>query len=203
MLPFAVAVQAADDPKDEVRLLTESIKNQMSDRNLPYYMNASGEPIRLTTFDTKYRDQTVDIPPGAACIIVFTCPVGEDFCGVEYHGINGIIRAVDADRLESQFMTFESGSLPCTRHGSAFFEVRGVASTDTLNMRATNKPRSKKIGKIPHNATCITNHGCVEGWCRVEYDYRIGWVNGRYLTEYITRADNQCVSDKDKLIQGE
>jgi hypothetical protein len=143
MLSFTAAVSVADDAKDEVRLLTESIKNEMLDRNLPYYMNASGEPIRMTTFDTKYRDQTVDIPPGAACIIVYTCPVGEDFCGIEYHGINGIIRAVDADRLESQFMTFESGTLPCTRHGAAFFEVRGVPSNDVLNMRATNNPRSK------------------------------------------------------------
>ena len=90
--------------------------------------------------------------------------------------------------------------------GPDFYDVKGVASGDVLNMRAKADARSAKIGAIPSDGTCLRNLGCMGGltfeefstlseaekqkierqrprWCRVEYQGFTGWVAGRYLQE--------------------
>lgn len=75
-----------------------------------------------------------------------------------------------------------------------------------LNIRAEPSARARKIGSIPHDASCIRNLGCQGGltyqefseltpaqrtqrlrenprWCRIEYQGVTGWVAGRYLAE--------------------
>ena len=93
-----------------------------------------------------------------------------------------------------------------TADGPDFFQVTGVAATDTLNIREAPDPHTTKIGEIPPNGTCVRNLGCQGGltfqeftelsksdqekrlkenprWCRVEYRGKTGWVAGRFLRE--------------------
>jgi hypothetical protein len=201
---FSMQLQADEGVRDEVRELTETIKSTLLDSSIPFYSNLSGKPIPMKVFDEKDPGREIMITPGAACIIVYICPAGDNYCGVEYHGLNGIISDIDATTLVSHYMLEDEQDKPaCTRDGAAFFEVRGVSGGDVLNMRAGNSPRADRIGKIPHDATCLENHGCIEGWCRVEYDHRIGWVNGRYLTERLSRAGEGCISARERLLQAE
>jgi hypothetical protein len=127
-----------------VRNLTETIKSTLLDRELPYFRNASGKAIPMMTFGSGDGGRSVDIPDGAACIIVYTCPVDENYCGVEYHGINGIIDSEDARNLEAQFMLEEAGPLACTHKGASFFEISNIADDDVLNMRVDADPQSQK-----------------------------------------------------------
>ena len=195
-------LHADERVKDEVRELTETIKGTLLEKSIPFYSNLSGKPIRMKVFDEQDPGREILIPAGAACIIVYICPADDNYCGIEYHGLNGIISDIDATRLVSYYMQEGQAKPACTRDGAAFFEVRNVDSDDALNMRDSNGPDARKIGSIPHDATCLENYGCVDGWCRVEYDHRIGWVNGAYLTENLSRAGEGCVTAKERLLQG-
>ena len=98
------------------------------------------------------------------------------------------------------------GSAAATADGPDFFQVTGVAATDTLNLREAPDPHAAKTGEIPPDGTCIRNLGCQGGlslqeftelsksdqekrlkvnprWCRVEYRGKTGWVAGRFLRE--------------------
>ncbi len=106
--------------------------------------------------------------------------------------------------------------LPLVTQGEAdgpdYWDVKGVAQDDVLNLREKPDPRSAKIAEIPHNATCLRNLGCQGGltfeefttlspaerkalerkrprWCRIEFQGKSGWVAGRYLGE----AERACV----------
>jgi Bacterial SH3 domain len=91
-----------------------------------------------------------------------------------------------------------------TADGPDHYRVAGVGKH--LNIRAEPDATSKRIGKIPANASCVRNLGCQGGlsfeeftqlpevdqkrraeenprWCKVEYQGMVGWVAGRYLTE--------------------
>ena len=93
--------------------------------------------------------------------------------------------------------------------GPDFYDVKGVASGDVLNMRVEADYQSAKIGAIPPDGTCLRNLGCVGGltfeefttlseaerqklerqrprWCRVEHHGVTGWVAGRYLQESVS-----------------
>lgn len=93
------------------------------------------------------------------------------------------------------------------------FKVIGVDKDDSLNIRAKQTWRSKKMGSIPFNATTVISHGCEgglsmeammsmtpeqaaaankknPGWCKVEYEGSVGWVSKRYLKE------NDCMDAK-------
>lgn len=201
MATSVTLLHAEEDVRGEVRELTETIKSTLLDSNIPFYSNLTDKPIPMKVFDEEEQGREVMIPPGAACVIVYICPIGDDYCGIEYHGLNGIISDVDATTLVSHYMLEDSQKVACTRDGAAFFEVRDVSDGDVLNMRAGKSSTSDRIGRIPHDATCIENHGCVDGWCRVEYDHRIGWVNGGYLTERLSRAGEACLSAKERLLR--
>jgi len=92
-----------------------------------------------------------------------------------------------------------------TADGPDYWKVRGVASDDVLWIHPTPNYRSERIGQIPYNATCLKNIECTGNisfteyqrlspeekralkkqsrWCKVKYQNRVGWVNGKYLIE--------------------
>ena len=103
-------------------------------------------------------------------------------------------------------LAVDPGSASATADGPDFFQVAGVAATDTLNLREAPDPHATKVGEIPPDGTCIRNLGCQGGltfreftelpksdqerrlkenprWCRVEYRGMTGWVAGRFLRE--------------------
>lgn len=103
-------------------------------------------------------------------------------------------------------LAFASAFAVAEADGPDFYEVRGVASDDVLNMRAEPSPEARKVGEIPPSSRCIRNLGCQGGlsfreftelspaeqaerqraqprWCKVEYQGVTGWVAGRYLAE--------------------
>ena len=99
-----------------------------------------------------------------------------------------------------------SGSVLAEADGPDYYQVRGVSSDDTLNIRAEPDFDASRLGEIPPDTDCILNLGCQGGltyqefttlstsqqaqrlkenprWCKVEYQGIIGWVAGRYLAE--------------------
>ncbi len=108
--------------------------------------------------------------------------------------------------------------------GPDYWDVRGVASDDVLNLREKPDPHSKKIAEIPHNATCLRNLGCQGGltfeefttlspadrkalekkrprWCRIEFQGKRGWVAGRYLQEAAGPCTEPVRSDEESGIE--
>lgn len=61
--------------------------------------------------------------------------------------------------------------------------VRGVASWDTLRVRAAPASAAREVGAVPANACGITMTGaCHGGWCPIGWRGRRGWSNAAYLT---------------------
>jgi uncharacterized protein YgiM (DUF1202 family) len=84
------------------------------------------------------------------------------------------------------------------------WDVTGVASNDTLNLRSQPSPSAKILSRIPHTANGLQNFGCRGGstlaqsqrmsageraaaanrrWCQISYNGKKGWVAGRFLKE--------------------
>jgi hypothetical protein len=73
--------------------------------------------------------------------------------------------------------------------GPDYWEVTGVGTGDTLNLREKPSPHAQKIAQFA-NGTILRNLGCKntrgQRWCRVEglqHSSLRGWVNGHYLRE--------------------
>jgi len=102
------------------------------------------------------------------------------------------------------FVCMGAGPLHAEADGPDHFRVTGVASNDTLNIRASASGSSRKLGEIPPDANGIRNLGCKGGlsfaqwqsaspaqrkaaqnsrWCRVSYKGVTGWVAARFLAE--------------------
>ena len=90
--------------------------------------------------------------------------------------------------------------------GPDYYKVKGVGSSDVLNIRSEADPNANKVGEIPAGADCVKNLSCKGGltmseftvlskkeqaailkkrprWCHVEYHGVKGWVSARYLAE--------------------
>lgn len=56
-----------------------------------------------------------------------------------------------------------SAAALATADGPDYFAVRDVGAGDVLNIRAEPNAKSRKLGAIPANGTCIRNLGCQGG----------------------------------------
>ncbi|NRG19229.1 SH3 domain-containing protein [Rhizobiales bacterium] len=100
-----------------------------------------------------------------------------------------IIRAANRSSTPAPAPDYADG----LKGGPDFWEVTGVASSDTLNMRAGPGTANRVIAQFP-NGSILQNFGCeMQGdqrWCSVAAadrpDLR-GWVAGRYLREASVR----------------
>lgn len=75
------------------------------------------------------------------------------------------------------------------QHGPDFYVVTGLASGDTLNLRAQPSAQAEILGRLAAG-TRLRNLGCEQRgqarWCRVQTIGGVivtGWVNGRFLRE--------------------
>ncbi|WP_425248616.1 SH3 domain-containing protein [Chelativorans salis] len=65
----------------------------------------------------------------------------------------------------------------------AMYCVTGVASGDSLNLRAWPSPQSRVLTRLPRNRCNIAFLPCsVSGWQRIRVDGWQGWVSRRYLS---------------------
>lgn len=64
-----------------------------------------------------------------------------------------------------------------------YFRVVGVASDDTLNVRAEPSARSPDIGDLPHNATRleVSARDASGDWGRIVWEEGDGWIAMRFL----------------------
>src|SRR6185369_8650579 len=69
-----------------------------------------------------------------------------------------------------------------TAHGP-YYDVWGVESSDTLNVRSEPNANANVLGELPPDATGVSMLGekAVGSWRKVECGKLRGWVNGRYL----------------------
>ena len=91
-----------------------------------------------------------------------------------------------------------------TADGPDNWDIKGVVLSDTLNIRLEPNYKSKKVGEVPYNGTCLKNLGCTgkismdayfklspkeqkqlvqRRWCKIEYRGITGWVKGKFLKE--------------------
>lgn len=59
------------------------------------------------------------------------------------------------------------------------FTVTVKTSGDTLNLRADNNSSSEKLGEIP-NGTVLKTTQIIDGWAKVTYEGKIGWISLKY-----------------------
>ncbi len=59
------------------------------------------------------------------------------------------------------------------------FTVTVKTSGDTLNLRADNNSSSEKLGEIP-NGTVLKTTQIIDGWAKVNYDGKVGWISLKY-----------------------
>lgn len=77
--------------------------------------------------------------------------------------------------------------------GPDCWDVKGVASNDTLNVREQPSAKAKVLGTIPPNAKALANlteepEGDMNppkhpGWCKIKYKTLTGWVSCKFLEE--------------------
>ena len=76
-----------------------------------------------------------------------------------------------------------------TADGPDCWRVTGVASHDTLRLRAKPSDKAKEITQIPPDARCLMSraeHRDGSGkvtWRKVEFKKQVGWVSQKYLGE--------------------
>ncbi len=100
-----------------------------------------------------------------------------------------------------------------------FYKVRpdSIRSGATLILRSQPQVRhSKRVGGVPDGSDCLRNLGCQGGmkevdlanlssaqfarqsrknprWCQIEYQGKIGWIQGRFLAE---STNTECATTK-------
>lgn len=69
-------------------------------------------------------------------------------------------------------------------HGPDTYRVRGVASTDWLNIRSRPTASSNVVGRIHAHGSGVHCLGPCKGrWCRVSWRGIVGWTNMKFLGE--------------------
>jgi len=185
----AFAIAAKMDESSIVSMMDE-MKSSIHEEKFPYFINASNQGVEVDLLNSQTNLKRFVIPAGARCILVFKCPPGSFFCAVEYRGMRGIMSKRDfVSSFEQQANITLGGETECTKKGPSFFAVPGVRSDYVLNMRTRPTHKADKAGVIPHDAVCLENKDCRDGWCRVGYLGVDGWVNRRYLNDKMTSLD--------------
>jgi hypothetical protein len=108
--------------------------------------------------------------------------------------------------LTASFLILFVSTAHAEADGPDFYDVRNVRDGSSLRLRAEPSTSAEVLARIPHDATCLQNRGCVGGltleefsnrspaeraeiertrprWCRVGFGALDGWVAGRYMRE--------------------
>lgn len=163
----------------------------------------AGESIKISLKSNKGSNYFNVNPPGSEEAIFIGSSAGSTFSGVaptsgDYTARVYLMRNEARRGTRARYtLTMNVGGTRATDEkgpdfadgltgGPDYWEVKGVASGDSLSLRATPSPRGKLVTQLP-NGAALKNLGCknTKGsrWCRVESDGRRGWVNGRFLQE--------------------
>lgn len=84
-------------------------------------------------------------------------------------------------------------SVIATADGPDCWDVKGVAASDHLNLRAEPSAKASILATIPPKAKRLENlsespasdmpKGPPSRWCKVKYKDAVGWVNCKFLEE--------------------
>lgn len=72
-------------------------------------------------------------------------------------------------------------------------QVKKVKSNDSLNVRQSPSHKSKKVGSLTYNASCIKQFSCQGKWCKIEQTPLTGWVHNSFLAPLDKSAAQQCL----------
>lgn len=99
-----------------------------------------------------------------------------------------------------------SSGLQAAADGPDHFRIQGLAASKPIELLAEPRAGAAPVASVPANAQCLRNLGCQGGlslqesttlgekerekkskdnprWCKVEYQGKSGWVEGRHLAE--------------------
>ncbi|MGD9592037.1 MAG: MliC family protein [Candidatus Berkiella sp.] len=81
-----------------------------------------------------------------------------------------------------------------------------ISSSHVVNMYDSNHLHAKVVDVISTKAQKLRNLGCKglkiknevkQGWCKVDYRDKIGWIESRYLKPYIVDTTNESVNENE------
>ncbi len=158
-------------------------ENEHNEDNVVFsVVNVSSDDVLNIRESASARSKKVGyIPYNASCVSFFgdTYYSGKrKWIKVRYKNIQGWVN--------SRYLRSYNSSHTCS---NVVFSVVNVSSDDVLNIRESASARSKKVGYIPYNASCVSFFGDTyysgkRKWIKIRYKNIQGWVNSRYLRPY-------------------
>lgn len=84
---------------------------------------------------------------------------------------------------------------------AAVFQIKGVESWDSLNIRSKPGSKNSIVGKIPHNGQYIRTNGqrVAVGrtvWVKITWQGKTGWVSERYIKPMVIAPAPQVVQPR-------
>ncbi|WP_225230331.1 SH3 domain-containing protein [Ureibacillus galli] len=110
---------------------------------------------------------------------------------VQYNGVTGW---VSSDYIKISTNNGTSPTNPSTGTGSdnlppgQTINSMIVYTTNSLNLRTSNSTSSASLGTIPANTKLTSTYKASNGWYKVSYNGKTGFVSGSYLISQSTKA---------------
>ncbi|RND01810.1 SH3 domain-containing protein, partial [Lysinibacillus halotolerans] len=167
----------------------------------------STEPSKPSTDDTvvnKIYSTTANLnlrsTNSTAGKILLTIPNGSTITYISTSGnwykvtYNGVTGWVSSDYVKVSTNNGTSPTNPSTGSGSSnlppgqTINSMVVYTTNSLNLRTSNSTSSSSLGTIPANTKLTTAYKASNGWYKVSYNGKTGFVSGSYLISQSTKA---------------
>ncbi|MGB1237672.1 MAG: hypothetical protein ACPG4U_05640 [Pseudomonadales bacterium] len=168
--------------------------------NLQFLYSTSQSPLRSLQLLPETKTPKTNLPIAAQCIKLYNCNQG--VCLIDYRGNKHAIseqllkensaiqkrtdycnKPVSVAKSQAPVTQTPTPKIVNQKSNQAFYRVVNVASDDRLNIRAQKHYKSKKLGSLASNASCIVMKQCIKNWCLIEHNETKGWSNNRYLSQ--------------------
>jgi hypothetical protein len=179
-----------------------------------YLTNSSSKGIPSVQILPQVNRVKSTIHAGASCIKLYNCNQG--ICLVEFENkkyatgeavllkltqkqTTSLNCSANPKVLSNQIITTKkqtSQAASTTKKSNVRFswvKVIKVKKNDTLNVRQKTTYKSKKMGAIAFNTSCIKRYSCKGKWCKIAYQGVQGWVHKNYIQKLNSSQAQQCL----------
>lgn len=191
----------------------QKIFQQADENNTGTFVNHTGaQAIPVVQILPQIVNAQMSIEPGASCIKLYNCNQG--ICLLAFANAKLAVNEDILNRLTtkstnpSQCLTDKSGQqlakittptakptppkATVSERKFSWVKVVNVKSNDSLNIRQKANYKTKKMGSIAYNASCIKRFSCNGKWCNIQAGSVTGWVHRNYLQKISKTAANSC-----------
>ncbi|MEH6442358.1 MAG: SH3 domain-containing protein [Oceanospirillaceae bacterium] len=173
-----------------------------------YLTNSSSKGIPSVQILPQVNNARNVIHAGASCIKLYSCNQG--ICLVEFdnkkyatsetvlnkltqkqttsYNCNAILGTASQQQASKVVSATQKSDIPFS-----WVKVVKVKNNDTLNVRQKTNYKSKKMGAIAFNTSCIKRYSCTGKWCKIAYQKVSGWVHKSYIQKLDSNQAQQCL----------